>query len=246
MKGIDAHAHLNFDQFDEDREELIEELKKKLEKVIVPGVDYKTNKEILRLHKQHPEFIIPNLGLHPLYISKEKNLKKIKQQIETSKVCAIGEIGLDHYHVSKPERKSKQKEIFKEFLDHANHLDLPVVIHSRNAEKETIRLLKESGIEKAFLHCFNGSKDLITDLPRKWKIGVTTQIIYSKKVQNIVEDLKLNKILLETDSPYLMQGKRNKPSNIHLSSNKIAEIKGTDKKTVLKTCTRNTKTFFDI
>lgn len=240
MKPVDAHCHLNFEQFDRDREELINRLSQSMEFIAVPGVNLETNKEVLSLEEKHPEFVVANLGLHPTYTDSFSDINHIKKQIREKKPAAIGEIGLDHHHVTDNELRKDQREVFEELLKLAQEMSKPVAVHSREAEKKTVELLKKYDIPEIFLHCFNGPSELAERAASiGMKIGVTTQVLYSGRVQEIVKTLDLDSMVLETDSPYLYQGERNDPSNISESVEKIAEIKDTSKKEVIEKTTTN-------
>ncbi|PSH02346.1 MAG: hypothetical protein BRC26_01030, partial [Nanohaloarchaea archaeon QH_8_44_6] len=134
MKAIDAHCHLDFESFDEDREEVIEYCKKSLKFAVNAGSNIEHNKSALELQKKHPDFIVANLGLHPTYTDDFNQVEDIKQQIRENDPVAIGEIGLDYHHVEDREIREKQEEVFTELLELAEELGKPVVVHSRNAE----------------------------------------------------------------------------------------------------------------
>jgi len=160
MKPVDSHCHIDFEQFDEDREEIIEECRNKLEFAVNSGSTIEHNKAALKLEKQHPEVIKANIGLHPVYTEEFSSVDKVKQQISENNPVAIGEIGLDHYHVKDSETRNKQEEVFREMLETAEKLGKPVVIHSRDAERKAVNIIKEYNLPNVFLHCFNGSKKL--------------------------------------------------------------------------------------
>lgn len=245
MKAIDSHCHLYFSQFDEDREKVIQKSKKELDFVVVPGTDLENNKKSLKLEKKHPEFIKANLGVHPTYTDSFDELKEIKRQIRENDPKAVGEIGLDHHHVTEKEMREKQKKVFKEMLELAEELDKPVVVHSREAEQRCIDILDSYSLQDVFLHCFNGKPSLAEKAVNKgMKIGITTQVLYSNRVQEIAELLDIENILLETDSPFLYRGERNEPLNVLESVEKIAEIKKLEKKNVIARTTHNARKVF--
>lgn len=245
--GIDSHAHLDFDQFDDDREKVIERAKNQIEYIVNPGADPKHNKKAYELSEKYPDFISFNTGLHPVYTDKFDKLDVVKKQIEDFQPDVIGEIGLDHHHVTDKRLRRRQREVFEELLSIAENKDKNVVLHTRDAEEKVLDLLESYSIKGVFLHCFNGSKNLAQEaVDRGYNIGVTTQVLYSSEVQELVKDLGLENILLETDSPYLYRGDRNEPVNIRESAEKIAEIKSVDKKVVLETSSQNSKKFFNL
>ena len=245
MRPVDAHCHIDFDQYNDDREEVIQRAKKKLEFIVNAGSCLENNKQILELEKNHPEFIIANLGLHPTYTEKFDQLEEIKAQIRKEDPAAVGEIGLDHYHISDEDVRDRQHQIFRELLELAEDLGKPVVVHSRDAEEEAVEVISDYDLPGVMLHCFNGSPDLAEEAVEKgFKIGVTTQVLYSNRVQDIVKALDVEDLLLETDSPFLYRGERNEPVNVVESAEKIAEIKGLDIEEVIEATTENAAQLF--
>ena len=245
MRPVDAHCHIDFDQYSEDRDEVIQRAEEELEFIVNAGSCLENNKQALKLEEKFPEFVIANLGLHPTYTEKFDQLEDIKDQIRDENPAAVGEIGLDHHHVSDEDVMDRQRQVFREMLELAEELDKPVVVHSREAERECVKIISEYDLPGAMLHCFNGSADLAEEAVEKgFKIGVTTQVLYSSRVQNIVERLEVDHLLLETDSPFLYRGKRNEPVNVVESAEKIAEIKGLEIETVVNATTKNAARLF--
>ena len=245
MRPVDAHCHIDFDQYDKDREEVIQRAKEELEFIVNAGSCLENNKQVLELEEKHSEFIIANLGLHPTYTEKFDQLEGIKEQVRDEDPAAVGEIGLDHHHVSDEDVRDRQRQVFHEMLELAEDLDKPVVVHSREAEEESVEVISEYDLPGVMLHCFNGSPELAEEAVEKgFKIGVTTQVLYSSRVQNIVETLDVEDLLLETDSPFLYRGERNEPVNVVESAEKIAEIKGLEKEEVVEATTGNAARLF--
>jgi len=247
MKAADTHCHLDFEQFDDDREEVIERAKNNLAFVVNAGSNLEHNKKSLELEKEHPLLIVANLGLHPTYTDSFSELDEIKEQIRENDPAAIGEIGLDHHHVDDEETQERQEEVFREMLDLAEELDKPVVIHSRDAEQKVVDILDEYDLDKVMLHCFNGSPELAEEAAEKgMKIGITTQVLYKEEVEEIVEVLDIEDMFLETDSPFLAKedGENNEPVNVFESAEKIGEIKREGKIRILDRTTRNAREFF--
>jgi len=245
MSGIDSHCHLDFEQFDEDREQVIESAKNKLEFIVNPGANPEHNKNAFELHEKYPDFVKFNVGLHPVYTEDFDKLEEVKNQVKQFDPCAIGEIGLDYHHVKDDEIRERQKNVFKELLALAEELDKPVVIHSRDAEEEAINIIEKFEIDRVFLHCFNGSVDLaMRAVENGWYIGITTQILYSERVKNIAESVPIENIVLETDAPYLYRKDRNEPLNILESASELSKIKDVDKKKILEMATSNSKNLF--
>lgn len=245
MKPVDSHCHLDFGQFDGDREEVIERCKRDLEFVVNAGSNLERNRAVLELEQKHPDFIVANLGLHPTYTDHFSELKEIKKQVREEDPAAVGEIGLDHHHVAKEEMKKEQEKVFREMLELAEKLEKPVVVHSRDAETKVVEILEEYSLPGKMLHCFNGTAELAEEAVEKgMKIGVTTQVLYSSRVQEIVSRISLEDILLETDSPFLYRGERNEPVNVKESAEKIAEIKEVELEEVIAKTTGNADSIF--
>lgn len=245
MKPVDAHCHLDFEQFDDDREEIIVESKQKLEFIVNAGSNIEHNKAALELANKYSDFVIPTLGLHPCYTDYFNQLNEVKNQIHEHDPVAIGEIGLDHHHVQDEELRERQEEVFRELLQLAEDLQKPVVIHSRDAEKKVVEILREYDLPEVMLHCFNGNPELAESaVDSGMTIGVTTQVLYSDRVQQITDRLEIEDILLETDSPYLYRGERNKPPKVVESAEKIAELKSIKPKQVSEVTTLNARRIF--
>ncbi|MFT4867973.1 MAG: TatD DNase family protein [Candidatus Nanohaloarchaea archaeon] len=245
MKPVDSHCHLDFERFDGDRDEVIERSKEELEFVVNAGSSMERNRKVLELSEKYPDFVVPNLGLHPTYTDNFGEVDEIKKLIREENPPAIGEIGLDHHHVKNTKLREKQEDIFREMLELAEELDKPVVIHSREAEERVFEIVQDYSIPSIMFHCFNGTPELAEKATEHGiKIGVTTQVLYSDRVQSIVEKISIEDMLLETDSPFLYRGDRNEPKNVHESAEKIAEIKETGKKEVVEKTTANSVELF--
>ena len=245
MKPVDAHCHIDFEQFDDDREKILQESKEKLEFIVNAGSNLEHNNAALKLQEENPDLVVANLGLHPVYTDSYGELEEIKEQIRDADPAAIGEIGLDHHHVEDKETREKQEKIFREMIELAENLEKPVVVHSRDAERKAVEILKEYSLPGVMLHCFNGRPELAEEaVENGMKIGVTTQVLYSNRVQELVKTLELENILLETDSPYLYRGERNRPVNVIESSEKISELKNVKQDEVIDKTTENARNLF--
>lgn len=245
MKPVDCHCHLEFDRFDEDRDEVIERAKRELEFVVTVGCTPEKNRKTLKIAENNPDFVISNPGLHPTYTDEFENLDKVKHQIRKSDPAAIGEIGLDHHHVTDGDMQDRQREVFCELLSLAEELEKPVNVHSREAEQEVINILEEYDLSDALIHCFNGTPEQAREAADNGiTIGVTTQVLYSERVQDIIRELNLENIVLETDSPFLYRGGRNEPVNVVESAEKIAELKGVSIEEVVEETTENARRIF--
>ena len=244
---IDTHCHLSYEDYDN-----LEEIIKNMDGIMIAsGCNDKTNKEVLELVSKYDN-VYGTLGIHPEDVDNinEDSFRFIEENISNPKIVAIGEIGLDYYWVK--ENKEIQKELLKKQLDIATKYNKPIVVHSRDAIQDTYDILKEYSL-KGSLHCFSSSLEMAREFIKLgYKIGVGGTVTFknSKKLQEIVKEIDLKDILLETDSPYLspepFRGKRNNPSNTHYVALKIAELKDIDVKKVLDITSANAISLFDL
>lgn len=259
IKLFDSHSHLNDEKFDEDREELIKEISKNdnLE-FVTAGYNLEGSKKAIDISNKYKN-IYATCGISPNDIPQnEDKLWKELREIEDlakknkEKVVAIGEIGLDYYW--NIENKDIQKKIFIEQIKIANRLNLPIVIHTRDAIADTLQILKENIVKKrGVFHCCPQNRELIKEAVKLgFYISFAGPITF-KNSKNSVEMINLvpnNKILIETDSPYLapepVRGTRNNPSNVKLIAQKIADAKSLSLEEVAKITRENTYRLFEI
>ena len=241
MRPVDSHCHLQFEQFDEDRGRIVEEVEENLEFAVLAGINPEDNQKAIELSKTS-ESLKYCLGLHPLH--HRKPVEKARQQIEEHDPVAVGEIGLDYNYITDKEERKDSEKVFREILEIAENRELPAVIHSRNAEKKCFDIVNGFEVE-AFFHCFNGRPELARKIAEEdHKVGVTTQVADSKRVRNIVKKISMESILLETDSPYLGLNGRNTPFNVGRVAKEIADIKSIDLERVKRISTRSSAGFF--
>ena len=247
---IDIHAHLCFGDYDRDMGQVIAKCKEEIAGVIVVTARYDEGMKALSLVSKHPGFLFPTLGFHPTEGGKdpERIMELIKSNSE--KIVGVGEVGLDYHWEKDPEKRKCQKEIFSKFIELAEKLSKPLVIHSWDAESECYEMVKDSGAKSIF-HCFSGKRDLAKKIvSRGFYVSISTQVLFSKNIRKIAKDMPLERLLLETDSPFLSPDKdkdpRNYPWNIKLSAEKIAEIKRISKDEVLERAKENAIRVFDL
>lgn len=245
MKAVDAHCHLDFKQFNGDREKVINRARDSLEFVVNAGSNPEHNRKALELETGYPGFIVANLGLHPAYPDDYSRVDEVEKQVRENDPAAVGEIGLDYHHVTDRDMREEQVEVFRQMLELAEELDKPVVVHSRDAERKAVDLLKTYSLPDVMLHCFNGKPGLAEEaVEAGMTVGISTQVLYSSRVKEIVERLRPEDLLLETDSPFLYQGERNEPVNVVESAEAIAGIKNTEADQVVLSTTRNARRIF--
>jgi len=228
---VDVHAHL--DQYNKLDSIIQRANKNNVVKIITNGTDSKSNRKNLDISKKY-ENVELAMGLFPIEALKlsEKEIEKEINFIKKNKnnILAIGEVGLDYYH---NKDYKKQRIIFEKFIKLSEKLKLPIIVHSRKAEKEVIDMLLSSKTRKVVLHCFSGNKKLINSaIDNNFLFSIPTIIKRSTHFQNLVKITPLKQLLTETDSPLISPfiGKVNEPSFVSESIKKISEIKQISKK----------------
>ncbi|MDE6386555.1 MAG: TatD family hydrolase [Lachnospiraceae bacterium] len=252
---FESHAHYDDEAFDEDRQELLGSLKNHgIDKVVNVGASLKSCEITLRLMREYP-FIYGAMGVHPSETAElnEDNFAWLRAQCTCDKVVAVGEIGLDYYW--KEPETSVQKMWFERQMGLAKEAGLPVIIHSRDAAKDTLDMLKalHAGEIGGVIHCYSYTKELAREyLNMDYYFGIGGVITFknSKKLKEAVEYIPLENILLETDSPYLTpepnRGKRNSSLNLPAVAEAIAELKGITCQEVEETTYQNACRLFRI
>lgn len=249
---FDAHAHYDDEQFDSDRYSLLEHMNKNgVECIINSGTDTESSKLCIEYAERYP-FIKATVGFHPQTCNKanENYLKEIKELCKNKNVKAIGEIGLDYHYDFVP--KDIQLKVFEEQLILANELNLPVVVHDREAHGDTLALLKKHK-PKGLLHCFSGSLEMlkeIIDLGMSISLGGAVTFKNAKHPVLTAKEVPLDRLLLETDAPYMtpvpFRGKRCDSLMINYTAEKIAEIREISVEEVLKATADNGYKLFNI
>lgn len=247
---FETHGHYDDEQFDEDRERLIAEfLEKDIDKVMNVGADMQSSRNSVELAGKYPHFYAA-VGVHPSEVGDltEDDMQALKQMtLENPKVKAIGEIGLD-YHFDDDPPRDVQKKWFIRQLELAQELGMPIIIHSRDAASDTMEILKDmdGGRNGGVIHCYSYSREQAREyIKMGFHIGVGGVVTFknSRRLQEVVEDIPLEKIVLETDSPYMapvpFRGTRNSALNIPYIAEKIAEIKGVPVEKVYETTYAN-------
>ena len=224
---IDVHSHLDLCK---NIPSIIENCKEKNVKIVTYGVDKKSNRKTLELKEKYSEIGIA-LGVYPidgLKMKSEEVFEEVQFILDNKdKICAIGEVGLDLHH-SGEETFHEQKKVFEQFIMLAENLDLPIVVHSRKAEEETIEFLEEMDAKKVVMHCFGGGMKLVDRIVKNgWSLSIPANIKHSEHFQKIVEQVPMENLLCETDSPYLDPDKKypNDSSKVIESYKKMGEIK---------------------
>ena len=253
MTLIDSHCHLDFQAFDADRENVLSNCQLHgIEHIIIPGVTAETWQPLIALCENN-NMLHFALGMHPIFLAQHKteHLKNLDKLLEHDSVVAVGEIGLDFF-IKEIDQK-QQIEFFETQLILAKKHGLPVILHVRKAHDQTIALLKKHSINAGIVHAFNGSiQQAHHYIELGFKLGFGGMLTYerSRKLRQLVKDLPLESIVLETDSPDMTveqhRGNRNSPEYLPLILDALASIRQQDKNQIAAVTTQNTKTIFHI
>lgn len=254
---FESHAHYDDEAFDQDREALLGSLGQHgIEYVINVAAGLDSVRTTQELMKKWP-FVYGALGIHPSETGElnEENFAWLKEQLSAPKTVAVGEIGLDYYWDKEAEVRRRQKEWFSRQLFMAKEAGLPVIIHSRDAAKDTWDVMKEARADelRGVIHCFSYTKEVARDF-LNWDyyfgIGGVVTFKNARKLKEAVAYIPMERILLETDSPYLApepnRGKRNSSLNLPYVVQAIAQIKGIGEEEVREITSRNAKELFAI
>lgn len=263
MQLTDTHCHLDFDRFDQDRDQVITRaVRAGVERILIPGIDIHSSMAAVGLTEQYP-MIFAGVGVHPnsgttWTLTTKAELTDLAQK---NKVVAIGEIGLDYYRDWTPQHL--QRKIFREQLELAAELELPVAIHNRDAAEDLIPMLlewhedlieMESALAKApgVLHSYSDDFETAERVVAAgFYLGISGPVTFKKAIQlqEIARAIPLDKLLIETDAPYLtphpFRGKRNEPAHVYYIAEKIAELRGVSPDDVGNISANNAKILFN-
>ncbi|MFT9487576.1 MAG: TatD family hydrolase [Tepidibacillus sp.] len=245
---VDTHAHLNDEKFNEDRAEVIKRAKEVgVETIINIGYNRETILSTIELVEQY-DFIFGAVGWHPndAHEMKEEDFDWLKEITQHPKILAIGEIGLDYYWDFAP--KEVQQEIFRKQIQLAKQVNLPIIIHDRDAHQDICSILREEGAKDVggIIHSFSGSMEMAKEcIDLGFYISFSGPVTFknAKKPKEVATHIPIDRILLETDSPYLTpepyRGKRNESAYVKFVATKIAELRGMDVEEIAQITTRN-------
>jgi len=252
---FDSHAHLDSENFSGEVDSIIERAKSnKIGFIMNPAVDYKSSIAAVELSKKY-DMVYAAVGIHPHEASTADDmmLKLIKAMTTNKKVKAIGEIGLDYHYDFSP--RDIQREIFIKQIRLAKEIKLPIIIHDREANKDVFDILQEENPYETgvVMHCYSGSRELAKEyLKLGAYISIAGPVTFknNRKTVGVVESVPIERLFIETDSPYLTpvpyRGKRNEPSYVKYVAEEIAKIKDIPVEEVIKATTDNAKRFFCI
>ncbi len=250
---IDSHAHLEMKEFDADRDAVIDRARLAgVLQIVTVGTGLALSRKAVDLARRH-ENVYATVGVHPHDAAKDNRraLDELKALAKDAKVVAYGEIGLDYFHDHSP--RDTQVDMFGAQLDLAAELKLPVVIHDRDAHRQTLEMVRSSLIRRGVFHCFSGDWDMAKQcIELGFYISIPGVVTFekSKTLQDVVRQAPLDRVLLETDCPYLTpvphRGKRNEPSYLVHTAARVAELKKISPEDVASATTQNARELFSI
>ena len=253
MQLIDTHLHLYAEEFNADRKALIAAAKADgIVQMLLPNIDHTSLDGMLQLAADYPGYCLPMMGLHPCYVKDdfETELALVEKELRTGKYIAVGEIGMDRYW--ELEHIAQQEAALKQQLRWAHELDLPVALHTRNANEEVMAIIRELNLPglRGVFHCFSGTVEqakAMIDLG--FYLGIGGVVTYKNGgIDKVMQDISLDHVVLETDGPYLSpvphRGKRNLPGYIVHVAEKLAEIKGISKEELGDITSANARKLF--
>lgn len=254
---IDSHCHLEQKDYDNDREQVIEKCKEQLKAVITSCALPKDFEKTMKMIENHKNFIFATIGIHPEFIKeiseKEKDdfLEIIKKNKD--KIVGIGETGLDYWYIKEKEWQEKQKQWFIQFIELGKELKKPLIIHSRESEEECVKILEDNDAKNVLMHMFGANHLTKRVIENGWSISINAILLKSKKHKKVIRDAPLDRILLETDAPWLAPESlgserklRNNPTYIRIVAEKVAEVKKLDFKKIWDQCCQNSINFFNL
>ncbi|MBC8125280.1 MAG: TatD family hydrolase [Candidatus Kapabacteria bacterium] len=251
---IDSHSHIDADAFDDDRDQMLQRaMDAGIEFIVVPDIEPQRRAKLKSIVDAFP-FLVRGVGIHPHHAGTvtEADLADVAAQCTEAKVVAIGEIGLDYYYDFCP--PDVQKSYFREQIRIAKSHDLPIIVHNRDSDKDVLDIIEEEqdGTLRGVLHCFSSDTEVLDRaLSLNMHISFTGNITFKKSTLNdVVQRVPLDRVMIETDAPYMTpaphRGTRNEPLYVRLVAEKLAEIKGMSLMEVLTTTTTTAKRFFGL
>jgi len=249
---IDAHMHLEQKDYDKDRDSLIKEWKKKMKFLVTVCADIKDWEKTKNFVKSYKGFVFAVAAIHPQHIKglKDKEVKDFFSILKKNNknIVGIGECGLDYHWVKDEKLREKQRELFINHIKLAKEMKLPLVVHSWESDSDVLDILEKEGMKskKVLLHQFGGNSFIDRVIVNGWWVSVGPGVLRSKSRKKVVRDMPLDKILLETDSPWFGDGERGTPLNVLKAAEKIAEIKKITVKEVEKQTDKNAIDFFGL
>ena len=251
---IDVHCHLEQPNYNNDRDEVIEKCRKQLNAIISSCAHPKDFNLTMRLVEKFKGFVFSTAGIHPKHVNEisKKGIDAFIERLKDNreKIVGIGETGLDYYWIKERKWRQKQEELFVQLISLSKELRLPLVIHSRDAYEDTVKILEREDAKSVMMHMFGANQLTKRIVENGWYVSMNTIVLKSKKHKKVVRDTPLPQLLLETDSPWLAPigfgSRRNDSTAVKFVAEKIVEIKKTSSEEVDNTTTENAKRFFQL
>ena len=251
MYFIDTHSHIYYEQYKDDLDKIIDKsLENNVKKIICVGVDIESSIKSINIADKYNN-VYATVGYHPheSKCTSERYIYELEEMSKHEKVVAIGETGLDYYY--KHSKKTIQKKIFLEQLELSKSLNMPIVIHNRESDEDIINCLQKTNVTNGVIHCFaSNTKFAKKILNQGLNISFTGLITFVQELEDVIYNIPIEKIMLETDSPYLTpkphRGKRNDPSMIKYIAEKISNIKNISIEEVSTITSKTAENFFGI
>ncbi len=256
---IDTHCHLEQDSYDNDRDELVSRCREKMDAIITSDPNPETFEKTLSIAERYEGFVFPTLGIHPEYVERfHDKVDDVMDFIRDNKerIVGVGEVGLDYYYIKDPEWREKQRDMFRLFVKLANELQLPLVTHIRdgnddeNVFKHAIEILEQENASKVQLHMFGSRDYLERAIEDGFHISENSIILRSKNYKKVVRDTPLDRLMLETDAPWLHPSgdsdKRNDPLGVEKVAEKMARIKKVSIDKIINSTTENAINFYGL
>lgn len=254
MTLFDTHAHYDAAQFDADRDEVLSALPGQgVELVVNPGCDLESSRKAIALSERYP-FLYAAVGVHPEECApwRDQDVDELRSLAAHPRVVAVGEIGLDYYWPENPPREL-QKRVFRAQMALARELDLPVIVHDREAHGDSMDMVREFPEVRGVFHCFSGSAEMAQELVKLgWMISFTGVLTYknARKAVEAAQAVPLDRLMIETDSPYMApvphRGKRNHSGYVSHICQRLAELKGMTPEECSRITLENGRSFFRI
>ena len=252
---IDTHCHLDDERYNDDIDSVISRAKEQgIERFIIPGADPKTLKRAIKLSEEYSEIYF-SVGVHP-YDAQNYDKNFLKEFVSHPKCVAIGECGLDYFRLPENQddiaiEKALQKQVFIDQIEWAKELDLPLIVHVRESSDDCLELLEQyAGERGGVLHCYNANEALLKLSDKNFYYGIGGVLTFknAKKLINVYPKIPMDKLVIETDAPYLTphphRGKRNEPAYTEFVAEKMADISEFSYEEIAKSTTINAKKLF--
>ena len=262
MGMIDTHCHLEQPAYDADRDEVIEKCKRGLKAVITCAPDPKHYQLTFDMVDRHSNFVFAIAGIHPDYTKRftDEQVEQAIQTLEANKdrLVGIGETGLDYANVTEPEWRAKQQQVFARFIRFAKSIDKPIVVHLRTGEDkemanvfdDAFEILEREQAKRVQLHMFGARRLVKQAMDNGWYVSMNAICLRSKSYSKVVRDTQLDRLMLETDAPWLHPSfdkeKRNDPTHVREVAERVAKIKKTAVDDIIAQTTKNALEFFEL